>query len=808
MFSTSTQRILLSSAASVLFVAVAVALHSPSFDAPAYYDTTNQLINRIHLFASGDLASVIGIFPQRPVTMASLYGSYLLSGMDLHWFRVFNAALLGLSALAASVAAYLLLGISGHRATHRTGNCDEVSDPAKSASGGKRARNVQSDRRGGARGRARSRAESGIPPQDTMSDLDRMAAARGAYAARESAKGASDLRAGDEALVSTQIIIALAVGLLFLVHPVQTYVVTYVWQRAALLAVFFSLSSFAAYLAARTGRIKSSVFGYGLAIVLFCLALGSKENAVALPVMIVVLEAAFFSSDRSSMVKRGLAVAGVVIACVAAMSLIERPHGVGSDASGIVAAIETYYAEGGLTPAQVIVSQCRALFSYLALLCFPTPSNVQFAAAFPVSSSLFGTPADALFVLGAAALIIAGLVLLRLRPLSGFGLLFFLATLAPESILVPQYLLFGFRAVLPLFGLLLIVADGMGKVIEITEPHRGTAGKMDSRVAGKISPVPPGGRTSAVKVLGAAGFGCVLALLAAATVSKARVWTNPVAFWSEIVDRLPPEGVNPGQLIAVHSLVQLGSALRARQRSREALDVLQRALTIEPQDAAILSLLGMAFQDVGDLEAAESSLQKAVELNPRSSASQFALGRFLVDRDRPAEASVHMQKAVELAPGQPILYNALGSILLRQGFAAEAASQFRTAIRLAPTLDEPYLNLGDALSRSGNDSDAIEALRQAVRLSPRNWRAHNNLGMIFTKLGKTEEAERHFLQAIALAPKNWRIHNNLGVVLAKSGKYDAAERHFREALKIKPEDSSARKNLDRLMRIHGAVPGK
>lgn len=60
---------------------------------------------------------------------------------------------------------------------------------------------------------------------------------------------------------------------------------------------------------------------------------------------------------------------------------------------------------------------------------------------------------------GCYFLLTVAIYLLRKRPLSGFGLLFFLVNISPEYLLVPQYAFFGYRASLPMPGLLLIVAD-------------------------------------------------------------------------------------------------------------------------------------------------------------------------------------------------------------------------------------------------------------------------------------------------------------------------------------------------------------
>jgi hypothetical protein len=64
--------------------------------------------------------------------------------------------------------------------------------------------------------------------------------------------------------------VGLFLGLVFLVHPVHVYFVDYIWQRMGLLSCFFYISALAAYLATRSGRIRSAAAGYGLCLVRFC----------------------------------------------------------------------------------------------------------------------------------------------------------------------------------------------------------------------------------------------------------------------------------------------------------------------------------------------------------------------------------------------------------------------------------------------------------------------------------------------------------------------------------------------------------
>ena len=100
----------------------------------------------------------------------------------------------------------------------------------------------------------------------------------------------------DTSLAARAIPFAGAAAFLFACHPLQTQAVTYVIQRSAAMAGTFYVWSLVAYLAARARADagRSSRVAYGACVLLAVAAVLSKENAVTLPMAVVLTEWAFF----------------------------------------------------------------------------------------------------------------------------------------------------------------------------------------------------------------------------------------------------------------------------------------------------------------------------------------------------------------------------------------------------------------------------------------------------------------------------------------------------------------------------------
>ena len=82
-------------------------------------------------------------------------------------------------------------------------------------------------------------------------------------------------------------------GILFTVHPLQSMVVLYAWQREAIMGCLFYYSALAAYVAVRSERIPLTA-GYGATAVLFLAGMLSKENVATLPVAVMLAEMTLF----------------------------------------------------------------------------------------------------------------------------------------------------------------------------------------------------------------------------------------------------------------------------------------------------------------------------------------------------------------------------------------------------------------------------------------------------------------------------------------------------------------------------------
>jgi protein O-mannosyl-transferase len=451
----------------------------------------------------------------------------------------------------------------------------------------------------------------------------------------------------EQATIRERKLLSFCMGLIFLAHPVQTYLTLYVWQRSALMACFFTYSSLAAYVAVRSGRLPNRA-GYFLCVVLFLLAGFSKENSVVLPAVFLIAEIAFFQSDWKSLLKRAAGYSALLLVFLGLMSLLQRPHGSEVYNSGLLSTIIEYSEEAGKSPAQMLFSQARSLFLYISMIVNPSDAKIQLISPQVIPVSILDPPDTLIAVLGAMSLIGGGLFFLRSRPLAGFGILFFLVGLLPESILVPQYSFFCYRAALPMVGLMLVAAE-----CTLTALHSARSGHVRTWVG----------------IGFALCYAAVIFLNCWVSFEKAESWNNPVKIWSDAVNQFPR-----------HERLEKDAASQA------------------------LYNLALAQQRQGDYVDSVGFLEQVVELNPKLEKPRHILGKTLLKLGRLGEAIIHLQKAVALKPENWKGHNDLGVAFARLGNLEEAAKQFRRGLETKP--DDAALkgNLETALTQMAQRS--------------------------------------------------------------------------------------------------------
>jgi tetratricopeptide (TPR) repeat protein len=121
--------------------------------------------------------------------------------------------------------------------------------------------------------------------------------------------------------------------------------------------------------------------------------------------------------------------------------------------------------------------------------------------------------------------------------------------------------------------------------------------------------------------------------------------------------------------------------------------------------------LGLLYSEKGQLDEAVQLLQRALEINPQYAESYSNLGLTLFRQGRVDEAIANYQKALEMIPRSFVTHTDLGTALFQKGKVESSIVEYEKALAIKPNYEEARSKLGVALHQEGElDEARAEAL--------------------------------------------------------------------------------------------------
>ncbi len=393
---------------------------------------------------------------------------------------------------------------------------------------------------------------------------------------------------------------AFTVAAIFAVHPLFTEAVGYISGRAEVLCAAWFV---AAVLASRSAMLTGSLSRGALAAVCALLAVLSKENAVALPVVLVAYDWLFRPGGDDRARRRRLWLLFLPVLAIGAAAAAYRVLMLNPASVGAAPPPPLF---NGLTQAIVV-------WRYLGLLVWPAGQSIMHDVH--RVSSLH----DPLALASAAGLLVLAFAAVRLRrrePLVTLGAIWFAAALAPSSSFIAlREGMAEHRVYLASAGLMLALAAAVHRMV--TSPsHR---------------PVPA-----------VAGLTAVLAALLTLTVMRNQVWASPVSLWTEATHAAP-------SLWVPH--YALADALREAGDCGRAVAEYGQVIAAFPSHRDAHTNLGICLAQTGRYRDAEASFRRALQIDPTFARGYTNLGALALVAGDPERARDYYREAIAQDPG-------------------------------------------------------------------------------------------------------------------------------------------------------------
>ncbi|MCU1328015.1 MAG: hypothetical protein JWN34_3385 [Bryobacterales bacterium] len=221
---------------------------------------------------------------------------------------------------------------------------------------------------------------------------------------------------------------------------------------------------------------------------------------------------------------------------------------------------------------------------------------------------------------------------------------------------------------------------------------------------------------------------------------------------------------------------------------------LRAELKLRPNDAEVLSLLGLTLDGEKRLREADTVHRQALAAAPRSTRALGAYGQHLAYAGDEAGAREAFRRVLAIDPAD--LYANVQ--LAKFALGAKDAEHAKEALGYLDHLpagqrdgaEAAVLRLS-ALELAGNAKEAESVFQRLAKATQKDAKVSASIGWSLSQSGQFDRAEVFLTQALAVDPSDFHVLYDLGVVALYAGHYERAKEVLEKAVRQQPENVDA-----------------
>jgi tetratricopeptide (TPR) repeat protein len=249
--------------------------------------------------------------------------------------------------------------------------------------------------------------------------------------------------------------------------------------------------------------------------------------------------------------------------------------------------------------------------------------------------------------------------------------------------------------------------------------------------------------------------------------------------------------LDPANTLAAYNLA---SNLIDMGEYDEAIAWLTSLIQIDPKDDVAQNDIGIAYQNKGNLSAAEESFRKSIAIRDNGMARRN-LAAILIDMERIDEAYAEVRSALRLQPRSARAHSLFGIVLELRGKLRSAVKEHRKALSIDPTEPCSLADLPWLLWDIGMKSKAISQYEQSLRQSPGDTNIAYNYGLSLVEKKSYRKAQRVLEKLTEKLPDEYNVWRQLALAYEHDGKFEKARECYLQAIDLFPDSSMLHDDL-------------
>ena len=235
-----------------------------------------------------------------------------------------------------------------------------------------------------------------------------------------------------------------------------------------------------------------------------------------------------------------------------------------------------------------------------------------------------------------------------------------------------------------------------------------------------------------------------------------------------------------------------------------ALDYLKRYLNIEPRNTVMRKMMGTIRLQREQYNLAIEALEPALDISPNDPHLLGLLAGAYTGINRHLEATPLLEKALEVTKGNIKTRTDLAKNLLLRGELGAALEQLELAYANDPARQQAGVLLATVHVQRGEFDQALEIANVLVEHDADNTTLINLLGRVQVTMGAPERGRESFLAAVNIDPGFLPgIHSLADLSMVEGGNANQAREWLTKALEADPDDKTTMLKFAAIEEIEG-----
>lgn len=230
-------------------------------------------------------------------------------------------------------------------------------------------------------------------------------------------------------------------------------------------------------------------------------------------------------------------------------------------------------------------------------------------------------------------------------------------------------------------------------------------------------------------------------------------------------------------------------------------EVLNKAIELEPSDVRPHIVLGELFQAVNDFDRANDAYEKALTLDPNEPALYTRLGIVQMQRGMPANAEQSFRKAMEMEGEDKPSTGFLANVLQQSGRAHEVPELWKAILDANPKNSHAWANYGGSLMAAGNSAEALRAFDEGLEKAEEDVIVKRSYAPALASVEEWDRAMDLYEDCLDVAPTDIQLLLEYAQTLQNAGRSFEVPKILRDVLGANPDPNTRAQTLAWLVEL-------